>query len=63
FAQASSELHGLAILELPMRLPALSYRLIWHASHEQDPGHRWLRKSLLTHIRNAHGEDAEAAEL
>jgi len=63
FAQASSELHGLAILELPMRLPALSYRLIWHASHEQDPGHRWLRQSLLTHIRNAHGEDAEAAEL
>lgn len=62
FASASSVLHGLAICELPVRLPALSYRLIWHASHEQDPGHRWLRQSLITHIRNTHGADAAVAD-
>ncbi|MGY3726626.1 MULTISPECIES: LysR family transcriptional regulator [Cobetia] len=62
FAQASRQQHGLVIRELPLKLPALSYRLIWHASHEQDPGHRWLRQSLMTHIRNAHGADAAADE-
>ncbi len=62
FAHANSTLHELAVCELPLRLPALSYRLIWHASHEQDPGHRWLRQSLMTHICNTHGADATVAD-
>lgn len=54
FAQACHRQHSLSLHELPLRLPTASYRLIWHASHEQDPGHRWLRQSLMTHIRAAH---------
>lgn len=39
-------LRGLAWAEPPLPCPALPMYLIWHARHQADPLHRWLRQAL-----------------
>ena len=39
-------LRGLAWAEPPLPCPALPMYLIWHARHQADPLHRWLRQTL-----------------
>lgn len=37
----------LQVLPPPFKTPRMDLLLIWHASREHDPGHRWLRETLL----------------
>lgn len=30
----------------PIELPTVSFSLLWHASSDHDPGHRWLRRTV-----------------
>ena len=39
-------LHGLASAEPPMPCPPLPMYMIWHARHQHDAAHRWLRGQL-----------------
>lgn len=39
-------LRGLASVEPPMPCPPLPMYLIWHARHQHDAAHRWLREQL-----------------
>jgi DNA-binding transcriptional LysR family regulator len=38
---------GLSLSPVPVDLPRPSVSLVWHASHDQDPSHQWLRQTLL----------------
>jgi len=36
----------------PIRVPELSFEQIWHARHEGDSGHRWLRDLIIDAVGN-----------
>jgi DNA-binding transcriptional LysR family regulator len=37
---------GLSLSPAPVELPEVSVSLLWHASHDQDPAHAWLRRTV-----------------
>jgi LysR family transcriptional regulator, mexEF-oprN operon transcriptional activator len=37
---------GLSLSPPPVELPAVAISLLWHASYDDDPGHRWLRQTV-----------------
>lgn len=39
-------MHGLAMAESPVTCPPLPMYLIWHARHQLDPMHQWLRHTI-----------------
>lgn len=43
---ADGLLHGLGRAAPPLPCPALPMYLIWHARHQADPLHQWLRRAL-----------------
>lgn len=38
---------GLSLSPVPIQLPEPSAALIWHASYDRDPAHRWLRQTVV----------------
>jgi DNA-binding transcriptional LysR family regulator len=38
---------GLATCAVPVALPGSDVSMIWHASYQHDPAHRWLREAVL----------------
>ena len=46
--------------ELPVAIPNQPGSVSWHAKNEADPGHRWLRETLMTAFR-AHMQRVNAA--
>ena len=38
--------YPLAVLELPVPLPSLSFRLLWHERTHHEPAQQWLRKVI-----------------
>lgn len=41
----------LAIVEPPLKFPAMRFYQLWHQRHHQSPAHRWLRKVLSDSAR------------
>lgn len=37
---------GLAVYEPPVAVPAPEVRMYWHARHDDDPAHRWIRAEI-----------------
>jgi LysR family transcriptional regulator, mexEF-oprN operon transcriptional activator len=37
---------GLSLSRVPVELPEVSISLLWHASHDHDPAHGWLRRTV-----------------
>ncbi len=37
----------LRCLTLPSEFRPISVRMLWHARHDQDPAHRWLRTAVV----------------
>ena len=37
---------GLSLSPPPVTLPEIKVSLLWHASYDEDPGHRWLRRTV-----------------
>jgi DNA-binding transcriptional LysR family regulator len=46
-ARYFAEAFGLATSPPPIDLPSFAISLLWHASFDQDPGHAWLRQTVL----------------
>ena len=46
-AQELARLHPLKILRPPVEVPGITISQGWHEIHRHDPGHRWLRMSLV----------------
>jgi DNA-binding transcriptional LysR family regulator len=38
---------GLSLSPPPVSLPEIKVSLLWHASYDEDPGHRWLRQTIV----------------
>ena len=45
-ARLFAERFGLAISPVPVRLPETDVSMLWHASYDLDPAHRWLRTTM-----------------
>ncbi|MCJ2127963.1 LysR family transcriptional regulator [Methylobacterium sp. E-045] len=39
---------GLTVSPAPVALDEVAISMLWHASYDDDPAHRWLRQTLLT---------------
>ena len=50
---AQQTLAGLAHAEPPLPCPTLPMYLIWHARHQQDAAHRWLREQIEASVAPA----------
>jgi DNA-binding transcriptional LysR family regulator len=48
-AKAMAKTSRLAVLDVPLNLPALSVSLYWHDRYQDDPGHAWLRQYIADH--------------
>ena len=44
---------GLTLSPVPLELPEVTISMLWHASYDSDPGHKWLREAIL----RAEGKD------
>jgi DNA-binding transcriptional LysR family regulator len=64
FATYVAPKFDLSVYELPVRLAEQHLYMMWHAKMEGDPGHRWLRETLLAIARERFGttEGAGAAD-
>ena len=57
-ARFFAEALGLSLSPPPVELPEVAISLLWHASHDHDPGHMWLRQTV---VRLAQEADRGAA--
>ncbi|BBA98784.1 putative LysR family transcriptional regulator [Actinacidiphila reveromycinica] len=46
FAERAAGAMRLAVREIPLPLPPVSFDMAWHVRHDADPAHRWLRDTL-----------------
>jgi hypothetical protein len=46
FAELVAPNLGLQIYESPVPLPASDINMFWHARHDGDAGHQWLRQQI-----------------
>jgi LysR family transcriptional activator of mexEF-oprN operon len=42
-----AEVFRLDLSPAPVELPDVSISLLWHASYDHDPAHRWLRQTVV----------------
>ena len=59
-ASAASALLPIQMLPLPFEVPQVEVSLTWHERLHQDPGHRWLRQSLLDIARTLRPQESLA---
>ncbi|WP_449410391.1 LysR family transcriptional regulator [Methylobacterium komagatae] len=52
---------GLATSPVPVPIDEVAISMLWHASYDQDPAHRWLRDVLVRLGRNAMSNQARLA--
>lgn len=53
FARHASKLYPLVELSLPMDFTPLAYVLLWHQRNNDDPGHDWVKSTILDSISRA----------
>ena len=52
-ASAAALAEGLAIFELPVRVPEIVISAMWHPRLDAEPSHRWLRETFMSVCRQA----------
>jgi DNA-binding transcriptional LysR family regulator len=50
-------MEGLSIFPLPVRTPDIAISAMWHPRMDADPGHRWLRETVVATCRPASPPD------
>ncbi len=50
FGYLALQHYPVQLLPLPLKLPPVSYLLLWHQRFNEDPGHRWLRNFIYRQI-------------
>jgi len=50
FAELMAPMFNLQIHESPIPIAPQDYHMIWHEKNADDPGHKWLRETLLASI-------------
>jgi len=59
FAESMAPRFNLDIHEIPIAMPEQHVYMMWHVNSEHDPGHRWLRQSMMGAFAE---EQTEAAQ-
>jgi DNA-binding transcriptional LysR family regulator len=49
-ARAWARGHALRIFDLPIPVPELPLTMVWHATRQNDPGHRWIRERVAREL-------------
>jgi DNA-binding transcriptional LysR family regulator len=57
FSSADPSLQGLSTFKLPVRTPGIAISAMWHPRMDADPGHRWLRETVMATCRAAAPSD------
>lgn len=60
-ARIFAERFGLATSPVPVALPEVDVSMLWHASYDHDPAHRWLRGTVARLAGEAQGESRSGA--
>jgi DNA-binding transcriptional LysR family regulator len=47
FAQSAAKNLPIAIYQAPLSIPVPEVKLYWHARHDDEPPHRWIRNKIL----------------
>lgn len=63
FAAYVAPIFDLTIQELPVRIAEQHMYMMWHAKMDSDPGHKWLRETLLAIAREFRSAEAPAAKV
>ena len=51
FAELMAPIFGLAVYDAPIRIsPQEVHHMVWHERNRDDPGHQWLRETLMSGI-------------
>ena len=54
FAELMAPIFGLAVYDAPMPIsPQEVYHMVWHERNRDDPGHQWLRATLMSGVAGA----------
>ncbi|WP_261923068.1 LysR family transcriptional regulator [Shewanella sp. NFH-SH190041] len=61
FARHASKLYPLATLPLPLDFSPLVYVLLWHSRNNDEPGHQWVKHTILAKVEQVLG--AQSNEL
>lgn len=59
FAEQMAPIFGLGLHEPPMPVSEQHFHMIWHENSNDDPGHRWLRETLMRQLQTD-GSGSEA---
>ena len=51
FAERMAPIFGLTLHEPPMPIAEQHFHMIWHENNNDDPGHKWLRETLMRQLR------------
>ena len=51
FAELMAPVFNLEIHESPVPISEQHFHMIWHENNNDDPGHRWLRETLMRQLR------------
>jgi DNA-binding transcriptional LysR family regulator len=59
YLPASGVAADVVLRALPFEMPRIDIGALWHRRHERDPGHRWLRASLVALSTQVAERDAQ----
>ncbi|MFD2428774.1 LysR substrate-binding domain-containing protein [Sphingobium scionense] len=54
---ADPVMEGLSVFDLPVPTPEIAISAMWHPRMDADPGHRWLRETVMATCRLASSLD------
>ena len=52
FAELMAPVFDLEIYESPVPISEQHFHMIWHEKNNDDPGHKWLRETILSELRD-----------
>jgi DNA-binding transcriptional LysR family regulator len=50
-SSADPSMKDLSVFKLPVRTPDIAISAMWHPRMDADPGHRWLRETVIATCR------------
>ncbi|MCL1038945.1 LysR family transcriptional regulator [Shewanella corallii] len=63
FARHACKLYPLVLLPLPIDFIPLAYVLLWHSRNNSDPGHQWLKQTILAKVDQVVNSDLVSSDL
>jgi DNA-binding transcriptional LysR family regulator len=62
FARWAAKSLPIATYEAPLSISVPEVRMYWHARHDEEPPHRWIRERILDEVANLGLRDQDGPE-